>query len=315
MGIGGGFFATVYNKADNVVETLTARERAPLAAHVNMYQNMSEVTGILSVAVPGELKGYWELHQKYGRLPWSTLVEPTIELCKRGHRVSVYLARVLNAFENIIANSTSLREVFINPTTDAVWAAGDYIKRPRLAETLSIISREGVDSMYSENGTLARALVDEIRELGGIITLEDFVRYSVEWTKPVAVKLRNGHTLYSPPLPSTGHVLSLIMNVMDGYEAENSVQYLHRLIEVYKFAYGKRSALGDVKMDAKFLSEFTSNEYAKSIRSSIWDNQTFNDVKHYGGLFALPEDHGTAHISVLSQNGDAVSVTSSINTM
>lgn len=315
MGLGGGFFATVYSKAENVMETLTARERAPLAAHAKMFANMSEVTGILSVGVPGELKGYWELHQKYGRTPWRTLVEPSIELCKKGHRVSVYLANVLHSYEQVIRASPSLSDTFINPKTNDVWMSGDHIKRPRLAETLAIIANEGVDSMYTANGTLARLLVDEIRELGGIITIEDFVQYTVEWKKPVVMKIRNNLRMYSPPLPASGHVLSLIMNVLSGYPVEENLRFYQRLMETYKFAYGKRSALGDVELNAKFMSDFTDNDFAKKIRDSTWDNRTFNDVNHYGGSFAFPEDHGTAHISVLAENGDAVAVTSSINTM
>lgn len=315
MGLGGGFFATIYNKADNNVETLIARERAPLAAHANMYANMSEVTGILSVGVPGELKGYWEMHQKYGRIDWKTLIEPSIELCKKGHRVSVYLAFVLHAYERVIKNSIQLTKTFINPKTNEVWNAGDYIKRPKLAETLTIIANDGVDAMYSANGTLAHLLADEIKELGGIITIDDFVKYTVEWKKPVVMKLSNNQKMYSPPLPASGHVLSLIMNVLNGFPPNENVQYFHRLMETYKFAYGKRSALGDVEMDTKFMNDFLDNDFAKKIRDSIWDNQTFNDVSHYGGVFAIPEDHGTAHMSVLAENGDAVSVTSSINTM
>lgn len=315
MGLGGGFFATIYNKKENVIETLIARERAPLASHPKMYANMSEVTGILSVAVPGELKGYWEMHQKYGHVEWKKLVEPSIELCKKGHRVSVYLGNVLRAYERIIRNSTHLTETFINPNTNDVWNAGDYIKRPRLAETLTIIANDGVDSMYTANGTLAKLLADEIKELGGIITVEDFVNYMVEWKKPVIMKLRNNLRMYSPPLPASGHVLSLIMNVLNGIPVEDNVRYLHRLMETYKFAYGKRSSLGDVEIDGKFMTDFVDNDFAKRIRDAIWDNQTFNDVNHYGGSFAFPEDHGTAHINVLSENGDAVAVTSSINTM
>lgn len=314
MGLGGGFIATIFDKGSNSIETVIARERAPLASHEKMFVNVSEVTGILAMAVPGELKGYWSMHQKYGRVAWSKLIKPSIELCRRGHLVSVYLATVLRSYRDVIRNS-SLSEVFMNPRTNDVWQAGDRIKRPQLAQTLQIIADEGADALYSINGTLIHALSNEIRELGGIITADDFLNYDVEWKKPVTTKLRNGYSVYSPALPSTGHVLSLILNVMELFPAEDSVQFLHRLIETYKFAFGRRSSLGDVEMDPKFMSEFTDKNVAKMIHDSIWDNQTFNDVKHYGGSFAVQEDHGTAHINVLAENGDAVSVTSSINTM
>lgn len=316
MGLGGGFIMTIFDKSTNTIETLISRERAPLASHAKMFVNVTgDVSGILSVAVPGELKGYWEIHQKYGRVPWKTLVQPTIDLCKNGHLVTNYLGKVLKTYEKTIYNSTSLSEVFVNSKTRKIWQAGDRIKRPQLANTLEIIANEGVDSMYSANGSLVRVLVDEIQKLGGIITIEDFVQYTVEWKKPVVTTIRNNLRVYSAPLPSTGMVLSLILNIMNGYKPENSNTYLHRLIESYKFAYGKRTKLGDVEMNATFLSQFNDLQYADHIRSLIWDNQTFNDHKHYGGEFANAEDHGTAQMSVLAENGDALSVTSTINNM
>lgn len=316
MGLGGGFVATIYHKESNTIETLTARERAPLASTENMFNNATTVKGILAVATPGELKGYWTMHQKYGRVPWKLLVEPSIKLCRNGHIVTPYLANVLQAFEDVIKAEPSMREIFVNPATNQVWQVNDRIKRPQLAKTLQIIAEEGVDAIYSSNGTIAKLLVDDIRAMGGIITIDDFVQYSVEWAKPVSVKLRKSNlTVYSTPLPSSGRVLALILNVMDGYETDESITFYHRLIETYKFAYAKRTRLGDVELDPKFLNEFTNKTYAEHLRKAIWDNQTFNDPEHYGSVLENGKDDGTAHISVLARNGDAVAVTSTINTM
>lgn len=85
-GLGGGFVATIYDKASGKVETVVARERAPIASKIDMFVNMTTIDGILSVAVPGELKGYAEMHQKYGRIPWKTLIQPTINLCRSGNK-------------------------------------------------------------------------------------------------------------------------------------------------------------------------------------------------------------------------------------
>lgn len=159
MGLGGGFVATVYHKESGEISTLLARERAPMASRWDMFVNMSEVTGILSVAVPGELKGYSELHQKYGRVPWKTLIQPTIDLCRSGHIVTKYLETVLQLKKKQIFGSPSLSEVFVNPETKELWKAGDRVRRFKLAETLEIIANEGVDSMYSPNGTIAKLLV------------------------------------------------------------------------------------------------------------------------------------------------------------
>lgn len=315
MGLGGGFVATMYHKETNTIETLTARERAPLASSENMFGNITDVTGILAVATPGEVKGYWEMHQKYGRVPWKLLIEPSIKLCRNGHIVTSYLASVLHRYEAVIKAEPSMSEIFINPATNQVWQTEDHIKRPQLAKTLEIIAEEGVDAMYSANGTIAKLLIDDIKALGGILTIDDLVQYSVEWSRSVSTKLRNNFTLHSTPLPSSGSVLAMILNVMEGYDVEDSLTFFHRLIESYKFAYAKRTLLGDVEVDPQFLREFTSKTYADHVRSLIWDNQTFNDPHHYGSIFDNGKDDGTAHISVIAQNGDAISVTSTVNTM
>lgn len=315
MGLGGGFVAMLYRKEANTIETITARERAPLASTEDMFGNSTNVEGILSMATPGELKGYWEMHQKYGRVPWRVLIEPSIKLCRNGHIVSRYLADALVRYDAIIKAEPSLREIFVNPATSQVWKFQDRIKRPQLAKTLEIIAEEGVDAMYTANGTIARLLADDIKAFGGIITVDDLVQYNVEWSKPVSTTLRNNLTLYSMPLPSSGPVLAMILNVMEGYEADDSLTFYHRLIETYKFAYAKRSLLGDVELDSQFLDEFTNKTYAEHIRRQISDNKTFNDPHHYGPIFDNGKDDGTAHVSVLAQNGDAVVVTSTINTM
>lgn len=111
MGLGGGFLMVIYNRDQRKAEFLNARETAPIAATKEMFVNnaAASVTGGLSVAVPGELKGYWELHKKYGKLPWATLVEPTIKLCKEGHIVTPYLARIFNISATKIKNEPSMR--------------------------------------------------------------------------------------------------------------------------------------------------------------------------------------------------------------
>lgn len=315
MGLGGGFVATIYDKASGKVETLVARERAPLNSNKTMFIDMPTVEGILSVAVPGELKGYAEMHKKYGRTPWKTLIQPTISLCRSGHVVTSYLDRVLLQKENAIYESPTLKEVFVNPATGKIWRVGNRIKREKLAETLEIIANEGVDSMYSMNGTIAKALVEEIQQLGGIIKLEDFANYTTDWQKPISTHLRGNYSLHSVPLPASGMILSLILNILNEYDPSISIAYLHKMIESFKYSYARRSFLGDEIYNKTFIDEFSDMKFAQNIRNMISDKQTFNDFKHYGAQYSMREDRGTAHVSVLTKNGDAVSVTSTINSM
>ncbi|XP_063704407.1 scoloptoxin SSD14-like [Culicoides brevitarsis] len=320
-GLGGGFFMTIYTKATNLLETLDAREVAPLASSEDMFVTNpdSAKLGALSVAVPGELKGYYEAHKKYGKLPWESLLRPVVKLCNEGHIVSYYLAKVLKTRETQILNEPSLREVFINPETNQTWREGDILKRPKLAETLQKIANEGADALYSKNGTLLKTFVDDIKYFGGIITEEDLVSYSVEWGSPDKALLQNGEkelTLHSHGLPGAGSILTLILHIINGYKLDESSLSYHRIIESFKFGYALRTKLADkrfVEGIDELVKNLTDPNYANILRSKIDDTQTFDSYKHYGAEFSAIEDYGTAHISVLAENGDAVSATGTIN--
>lgn len=177
-GLGGGFLLTIYIKSTGTIETLNAREIAPKLATSSMYVGNPQdaVRGGKAVAVPGELKGLWELHQKYGKLPWATLIEPIIKLATEGHVVSPYLERIFAQNQNNLLNEPTLRSIYINPQTNQTYKLNENIKRLQLAETLKVIASEGVDSLYG-GGSLVAGLVKEIRERSGIITEEDFLDY------------------------------------------------------------------------------------------------------------------------------------------
>lgn len=176
MGIGGGFLATIYDKKSGKVHSLNAREMAPLSATTDMFVNVTgSITGAPSAAVPGEILGYWELHQKFGVLDWKLLIEPTIRLCRNGFPVSTHMRMAMENSEQRIMNEPTMSEVFINPKTGKIWLVGDIITRPKLAETLEIIAKEGADAFYK--GDLGKRFTDDVKELGGHITMEDLKNY------------------------------------------------------------------------------------------------------------------------------------------
>lgn len=109
MGLGGGFLATIYDARSGRVRVLNARERAPAASTRHMFDKESSKVGGLSIAVPGELRGYGAMYREYGRLPWRELVQPTAELCRRGHRVSEYMGRTLHSYSDAIKSEPSMR--------------------------------------------------------------------------------------------------------------------------------------------------------------------------------------------------------------
>ncbi|RZC37317.1 G glu transpept domain containing protein [Asbolus verrucosus] len=184
MGLGGGFLMTIYIKESGTVATLNARETAPGLATEDMFDGDGSLSskGGLAVAVPGELRGYWEAYKKYGgKLPWSELVQPTIDLCKNGILVTEYLAKLYSSQQSQLYEDPILRETFINPTTNETYKLNEYVKRPRLAKTLELIAEQGADVLY--NGSLTKDFVADIKAKGGIITEQDMNNYKYVITR------------------------------------------------------------------------------------------------------------------------------------
>ncbi|KAL7048243.1 hypothetical protein ACKWTF_003283 [Chironomus riparius] len=324
-GIGGGFLATIFIKGRKKIETLNAREVAPLKISEDMYkENLnSSFEGGLSIAVPTEVKGLWELHQKYGKLSWKTLIKPSIDLAEKGFTVPSYLAKVLIAREEKIRSIKLFRDLYINPATNTIYHEGEKMTNPKLAETLKIIAEEGVDAIYSEKGSLGHKLVEEIQANGGVVSMDDFTSYNPKWGSSVSTKLFNGDTLHTTPIPSSGCLIPFILNILEGYKLyENSLKYhdenkliYHRIVEAFKFAFGERTKLGDV-LNADVVEavrELQNVDYANRIITFINDEHTFNDTSYYGVKGPVTADYGTAHVSILATNGDAISLTTTIN--
>ncbi|KAF7389349.1 hypothetical protein HZH66_010486 [Vespula vulgaris] len=315
MGLGGGFLMTIWDAENGTANYLDARETAPAAAEENMFNGDAYLSmyGGLAVAVPGELRGYWEAHKRYGKLKWRELFEPTIALCLRGSVINDYLYTYLVNKESKIKAQSTLAEILINPATKRPWKVGEKIKRTKLAETLRLIANNGPDIFY--NSSMTDEMVAEIRSFNGIITKEDFETYSVKWRKPIEVTV-DDLTIYTAPPPGSGVILAFIINILQNVVPINDQNIMwQRIVETFKWAYAKRTELGDPEFVdiERLLTNLTSNDYARIIKNEINDYETSNDPKHYGAVTATTMDSGTAHVSVLAPDGSAVSVTSTIN--
>ncbi|XP_064618473.1 glutathione hydrolase 1 proenzyme-like [Lineus longissimus] len=320
MGIGGGFFMTYYDKTKGRMYTLDSREVAPLAATPDMYvkDKAASSLGGKAIAVPGEIAGYWEAHKLYGKVPWEELFKPSIKLCKEGIPINYGLDYAMKYSESVLREHKLLSERFFDPKTGKLYKMGHKIVDTKLAETLQVIADEGATAFY--NGSLAQKIVDDIKDAGGIITLDDLKQYKPKWRTPVESSLNKKYRVYSLPPPSSGAILMYILNVLGGYNFTQAdmktkpVKTYQRIIETFKFAYARRAELGDQDfVDVKeLLANLTSLPYADSTRNLITDNKTHN-YTYYGDAVSKIETTGTSHLSVVTANGDAVSVTSTIN--
>uniref|UniRef100_A0A2H8TL05 Gamma-glutamyltranspeptidase 1 n=1 Tax=Melanaphis sacchari TaxID=742174 RepID=A0A2H8TL05_9HEMI len=316
-GIGGGFLMTIYNRTTNTSLFINARETAPGAANYTMYDSdpTKSLTGALGIAVPGMIRGIWVTYNLYGGgVSWASLIKPTIQLCEEGIVVSERLGANINAARNLILK-TNLKEYFVNNRTGDLMKPGDIYTMTKLGQTLRVIANEGANAIYS--GSLTSKLVHDIQSAGGIITKKDFNDYSALVEESFQINLKNDYKVYSGLPVGSGIILAYILRTLDGkLPSPNANLDAVRLVEAFKFAYGERSHLGDHMFvdTSEILEKVTSDTYINSIQKNMSDQCTSTDPKFYGAHFSWLEDHGTENIAVLDSSGNAVAITSTINT-
>ncbi|KZC10657.1 Gamma-glutamyltranspeptidase 1, partial [Dufourea novaeangliae] len=325
MGLGGGFFMTIYDKAAKRAYTLIARDRAPLAANETMYEGKpkeASFIGPLAIAVPGELAGYWEAHQRFGKLPWADLFRPSIELCEEGYNLTKIQYDGFRYNANNIYKDSVLKNLFVDPKTNDFYKPGSIIRPKMLCKTLRIIAEKGAKEFY--NGTLGKLLIQDLHEKGAILTIEDLQSYRTTWVDPLQSKLSNGMKVYTVGTPASGALFIYILNILDNFhftpdsiaDYNSTILTYHRMIETFKYAYALRNDMADKEfVDMKeLIGNLTSRSYARLTRTKIDDHRTWDDPKHYEtSTLSSVKDQGTAHVSVLAPNGDAVAATSTIN--
>nr|XP_005595456.2 glutathione hydrolase 5 proenzyme isoform X4 [Macaca fascicularis] len=324
MGLGGGVIFTIYNVTTGKVEVINARETVPAHHAPSLLDRCAQALplgrGAQWIGVPGELRGYAEAHRRHGRLPWAQLFQPTIALLRGGHVVAPVLSQFLhNGFLRPSLQASTLRQLFFNGTEPL--RPQDPLPWPALATTLETVATEGAEVFYT--GRLGQMLVEDIAKEGSQLTLQDLAKFQPEVVDALEVPLGD-YTLYSPPPPAGGAILSFILNVLRGFNfsaesvarPEGRVNMYHHLVETLKFARGQRWRLGDPRSHPKLQNasqDLLEETLAQLIRQQI-DGRGDNQLSHYSLADAWGHGTGTSHVSVLGEDGSAVAATSTINT-
>lgn len=311
--IGGGGFMLVHMAGESAF--LDYREKAPLAAHRDMYldekgepiENASLIGG-QAAAVPGTVAGFWAAHKRFGKLPWRDLLAPAVRLAADGFYAPEMLVDDIHGMQEWFGGRTNFGDYFANISTD------EPFRQPELAATLERIAQRGPDDFY--RGETAGMLVDQMARSNGLITMEDMAAYEAVWRRPLRSDWREFQVVSAPPPSSGGFAIVQLLKMKD-YLAHhfdglphNSPQYIHLVAEMEKRIFADRAEylgdpdLVDVDMDALLDEQYIAR------RAMEIDPDTISAL---AGVQPGLESPDTTHYSIVDQWGNAVSNTYTIN--
>ncbi|WP_232101331.1 gamma-glutamyltransferase [Gimesia panareensis] len=334
-GLGGGGFMVIWNAKDQKATVIDYRERAPAAATPEMYaklpgtdkqRQLASRQGPLAVAVPCTVAGLSYAVREYGTLDLKTVMQPAIQLARRGVPINDHMRSVQRGMLARIKQGSLNPEEFKTLIDDYLnhgkpWNDNDRFFSPQL-KALELIAKHGRDGFYQ--GPVAEAIVAACGEsAGGILTLQDLKATQPVIRKPLTTTF-NGYTILTMPPPSSGGIAIIeSFNMIKALEKQtlkqpfgklkyHSPEEIHLLTEVMKHAFADRAEyLGDADFVPVPIARLTSSDYASRLADRI-DTQQTKPLKEYG-RYVPPQDGGTSHFSVMDVEGNAVACTETIN--
>lgn len=317
--IGGGGFL-VYRSADGQTATLDFREKAPGKASRDMYLDASgnpitdkSLYGHLASGVPGSVDGMVKAHQKFGKLQWKDLVQPAVNLARNGFTLTEMQARELNGNQEAFKRHNSGKDYFIR---DVQFVAGDVVKQPDLAKTFEQIRDNGRDGFY--DGVVADLIVAEMQNGGGLISKEDLKNYHAVWRTPIIGNYKEYKIITMPPPSSGGIALMQLLKSVEPYPLKrwghNSDSTVQLIVEAERRVYADRAEhLGDPDFYKVPQQQLLKAEYSIArMQNFDWNKATrSSDIK--AGNAAPFESTETTHFSIVDREGNAASVTTTLN--
>jgi gamma-glutamyltranspeptidase/glutathione hydrolase len=318
-GIGGGGFWLIHDAKANKNIFIDAREKAPAAAHANLYLNKdgsvnrdAAVNGALAAGIPGQAAAFVHLADHYGKLPLKKTLAAAIQQANEGFPVYHHFQKLVGyRLDNLKRYPTSA-QTFLSET-QAIPEMGYVIKQPDLAWTLQQLADKGFDGFYK--GESARRLVAGVQAANGIWTLDDLANYNIIERDPIEIEYK-GHKIVSAPPPSSGGIaIAAMLNMLSQYDLStlNNADKTHLIVEAMRRAYKDRAEfLGDPDFVEVPTQELISLERAKNYAASIDMNKATSSLSLKGPK-NIQEGFHTTHFSVLDKEGNRVSATLSIN--
>ena len=317
--IGGGGFATIH-LASGKDTFIDFREKAPGAATENMYldakgniiPNLS-LFGYKGVGVPGSVMGFQMMLDKYGTMKREQLIAPAIKLADNGFVLKAGDVGLLNWGTEYFKKQPNVAAIFLN--RGQRYKVGETFVQKQLAATLREISAKGPDVFYK--GDIAERVVAASKANGGLLTMKDFADYTVAETAPVTCSYRGYRIISSPPPSSGGTIVCEIMNILSAYPMDkmdaHSAKSVHLMTEAMRRAYVDRNfSLGDPAFVKNPVDKLLSTNHAAGIRAKIDPVKATPSASIRTGE-VMHENNETTHYSVVDKDGNAVSVTYTIN--
>jgi gamma-glutamyltranspeptidase / glutathione hydrolase len=317
--IGGGGFMVI-RLADGQVLTQDHREKAPLTASTDMFLDANgDVDRELSLfslqasGVPGSVAGMLDALEKHGTMTREQVLAPAIALAEQGFVLNEDLAGDFNDTMPYFERHPASQTIFTN--NGSPYRAGDLFVQADLAESLKRVSAQGRDGFYK--GPTADLIVAEMQRNGGLISHEDLETYDVVWREPIRGDYR-GYEIWSMPPPSSGGVVLMqILNMLESYDIGTlgwgSSQTVHLTVEALRRAYADRAEhLGDPDFYPVPIDKLISKDYALE-RFEGMDPQAASDSEEVFAGNWVDESMDTTHFSVVDGQGNAVSVTTTLN--
>jgi len=316
---GGGFL--LLRTADGAYRALDFRETAPRRLRPDLFLDEDgrpvpglSVRGGLAIGVPGTVAGLFEAHRRWGSLPWPELVAPAIRLAGEGRPVSRQLAGSLVTHLERLNADPGARAVF---TRDGeALHEGDRLIQRDLARTLKRIAEDGPTGFY--RGPTAEAIARTARREGGVMDEEDLALYSPVLREPLQGTYRGYRIISFPPPSSGGVVLLQILGILERFDLKTSgfgsSRTIHRMAEAERRAYADRSKwLGDPDFFRVPVGELLDRSYLASRAASIRNRKATPSRRIHAGSPPRPEPVQTTHFSVADSQGNAVALTTTLN--
>ena len=306
-GIGGDLFALVWDAESKKLHGLNASGPAPKDISIDYFRDndLEKIPsyGPLPVTVPGAVDGWIKLHEKFGKLEFRTLFEPTIAYAKNGFPVTETIAYYLKNSQKRFEKYPNFNDLWVK--NGSMPAKGEIFKNPQLAKTLETIALKGREGFYE--GEVANVMVDFIQSQGGFLTHEDLSSFHSEWTPPVSSNYR-GYDVWELPPNGQGIAALQILNILEKFDLKKmglfSAEYIHLFTEAKKLAFADRAKYyADPNFSSIPVQELISKEYAAE-RSKRIDFEKPSQTDEAGIL----KSGDTIYLTAADQYGNMISL-------